>query len=93
MDKPLRIKKIEKYEEQMNTNIRKLIRNTNFLAFFGILIFTSIKSGCDSDIEQLIAGGSITFGTINIITIVKSICKIYIIKGRKKELEDGNKQK
>jgi len=93
MDKPLRIKKIEKYEEQKVESIRKLVRNTNFLAFFGILIFASIKNGCDTEAEQLIIGGSVAFGTINVITIVKSICKIYSIKGKEKELENENKQK
>lgn len=91
MEKPLKIKKIEKYEEQKNENIRKLIRNTNFLAFFGILIFISLKNGCDTEAEELITSGSIAFGTINVITIVKSICNIYIIKEKEKENESRQK--
>jgi len=91
MEKSLKIKKIEKYEEQKNENIRKLIRNTNFLAFFGILMFVSLKNGCDNEVEELIAAGSVAFGTINIITIVKSICNIYIIKEKEKENESRQK--
>ena len=93
MEQHLKIKKIEKYGEQKNENIRKVIRNTNFLAFFGILIFISLKNGCDNEVEELITAGSIAFGTINIMTIVKSICNIYNIKERKKALENENRQK
>lgn len=93
MNDNLKIKRIEKYTEQIDNNTRKIVDNVKLLVLFGTLIVFSLKNGLDSEAEQLIASGSTLFGTINLISMVKSICKIYDLKQRKKGLESEDRQK
>ena len=91
MEERYKIKGIEKYEQQKIESIRKLIRSTNFLAFFGILIVASAIDGLENQTEELITAGSVTFGTINLISLVKSICNVYQANERIKQLNDRQK--
>ena len=91
MEQRFNIQKIQKYEQQKYDGIRKIINNTKFLAFFAILIFASAIDGLENQTEELITAGSITFGTINIISLVKSICKVYMVNEEIKKLNDRQK--
>lgn len=77
MNESLKIEKIEKYEEKKYKGIRSIINNAKLLSFFGILIVASAIDGLENQTEELIMGSSITFGTINLILLVKSICNVY----------------
>lgn len=91
MEQRFNIQKIQKYEQQKYDGIRKIINNTKFLAFFGILIVASAIDGLENQTEELITAGSITFGTINLISLVKSICNVYQANERIKQLNDRQK--
>lgn len=93
MSDSLKIKRIERYENKISTNTAKVINNIKLLSIFGILIFATTKNGLETEAEELIMGGSVLFGTINLISMVKSICEIYQVKELKKELENDDKQK
>ena len=89
----LKITKIEKYDEQIDNNNRKIVDNIKLLVLFGTLIAFSTNNGLESEAEELIMGGSVLFGTINLISMVKSICKNYELKEKRKSLEDEDRQK
>ena len=93
MSDSLRIIKIEKYDEQIDNNTRKIVDNIKLLVLFGTLIVFSAHNGLESEGEELIMGGSILFGTINLISVVKSICKNYDLKEKRKNLENEDRQR
>lgn len=93
MSESLKITKIEKYDEQIDNNARKIVDNIKLLVLFGTLIVFSAHNGLESETEELIMGGSVLFGTINLISIVKSICKVYELKEKRKSLENEDRQK
>lgn len=93
MSESLKIKRIEKYEEKLSKNKIRTINNVKMLSLYSILIFISARNGLETDGEELITGGSILFGTINLLSMVKSLCEIFQIKELKKELENEDKQK
>lgn len=93
MSDSLKIMKIEKYDEQIDNNTRKIIDNVKLLVLFGTLITFSMHNGLESEGEELIMGGSVLFGSINLISMVKSICRNYDLKEKRKYLENEDRQK
>lgn len=89
MPKTLYVKKIEK----LNENKIKVYNNIKIISLYGLLFFATTRNGLETEAEQIIAGGSVLFGTIDLISTVKSLCKIYQLKEEKKELENENRQK
>lgn len=93
MGENLKIIKIEKYNEQIDKHINSSINNTKLLALYGILLFSSEKGLFENDTEELIVAGCTLFGTLSLISLVKSICKIYQLNEKKRQIEDADKQK
>jgi ABC-type siderophore export system fused ATPase/permease subunit len=93
MSDGLKIKRIEKYDKKIDENKIKVFNNIKMLSLFGILLFLSMKNGLETESEELIAGGSVLFGTINLISMVKSLCEIYQLKELKNNLENEDRQK
>ena len=89
----LKIKKIEKYDELIFENKVKVFNNIKLLTLFGLLIFLTSKNGLESETEELIMGGSVIFGTINLTSMVKTICNIYKLKNDKERLKNEDRQK
>jgi len=88
LSESFKIKNIEKYNEQIDKNKRKMIDNIKLLALFSTLIVFYIKEGLKNEVEEFVMAGSLLFGSINIISLVKSICKNYELKGKIDNLEN-----
>lgn len=88
MSDSLKIKNIEKYNEQIDNNSRKIIDNIKLFVLFGTLIFASMNDGLDTESEEFIIAGSVLFGTINLISLVKNICKNYQLKEKRDNLRN-----
>lgn len=84
----LKIKNIENYNEQIDSNKRKVINNIKLLVLFSTLIVFYIKEGLKNEVEEFVMAGSVLFGSINIMSLVKSICKNYELKGKINSLKD-----
>lgn len=93
MSDSLKITKIEKYDEQIDNNTRKIIDNVKLLVLFSVLVVFYVKEGLNNEAEEIIVAGSMFFGSINLISMVKSICKNYDLKEKRKNLENEDRQK
>lgn len=89
----LKIKKIEKYDYLIIENKLKVFNNIKLLTLFSLLIFLALKNGLESEIEELIMGSSVIFGTINLTSMVKTICNIYKLNETKERLKNEDRQK
>ena len=88
MSDSLKIKNIEKYNEQIDSNKRKMIDSIKLLVLFSTLIVFYAKEGLKNEVEEIVVAGSVLFDSINIISLVKSICKNYELKGKINSLKN-----
>lgn len=93
MDDKLTIKKIEKYNEKLDNNKRKIVDDIKLLVLFGILILFVLQEGLENESEELIMAGSTLFGSVSIISLVKSIYDNCRIKNQLDILKNERRKK
>lgn len=93
MNECLKIMKVEEIDESINHNTIKIINNIKLLVLFAVLTVFCLENGLENESEELLTAGSLLFGTINIISLIKSLCKNYGLKTKKELIENEVKQK
>lgn len=82
------ILEIKKCEEKINKSIYTTINDIKLIALCGVVLFSCEKGLFDLETTNILSVGSISGGTIGVISLVKSICNIYLTNEKKKELEN-----
>ena len=93
LEDKLKIIAIKKCDDKIITNIGAAYQKTKILALCALLFLINEKGIVKTTPDGIIAAGSACFGTISMISLVKSLCEIYQLNEKKKALENDGKTK
>ena len=79
---------IKKYDKKVSENLYKTINNTKLVALCAIVLFCCEKGLFNTNTTNILLVGSVSGGTLSVISLVKSICNMYLYNAKKKELEN-----
>jgi len=83
------ILEIKKYDEKISKSVYVIYNDAKLIALSGLALFACEKGILDYQATNVFAVGGVSVGTLATISLVKSICNIYLNNNKKKELENA----
>lgn len=79
---------VRKCEQKAKENIYKSINTARLMTLCAIILFCCEKGLFTTTTNNVLLVGSVSGGTLAVISLVKSICNVYLYNSKKKELEN-----
>lgn len=82
------ILEIKKCEEKISESAIYIYNDIRLIALCGILIFSCEKGLINTDVFNVLVASGVVGSTLSVISLVKSICNIYLANEKKKEFKN-----
>lgn len=82
------ILEIKKYDKKILNSTNKAIQYSKIIGLCAIIVFIGKEEIFNKDINNVLLIGSVSGGTLSVISLVKSICNIYLCNEKRKELKN-----